>query len=225
MALKAFLILATIGFVYSQSHCSAYESGYNDGQDCSCADRSFRECSEPSTDVQLHVASLIECKSKCDEIIDLCDWFIFDQAGGQETNCKLFGPGEESMADYLASCNVWGGPLRDEMDTCLLDPADMACNDNFCPGGCESCDGDRCSDLVETECVPTVVDSSTTNSIPSIATCQTVMTMQGLSETINYFTFDQRAKVCRGYPSGQRSCINVVAAQTISNSDIDDCRV
>ena len=223
MALKALLILTAIGCVYSQSHCSAYESGYNDGEDCSCADRSFKECSEPSTDVQLHVPSFMDCKYECDAIVEACDWFIFDQTGSQEMNCKLFGPGEESMTNYLASCNVWGAPLRNEMDTCLLDPADMACNDNFCPGGCESCVGDRCNDLVGTECVPKVVESSTTNSIPSFPTCQTIMTTLGLSETINYFTYDQRGKVCKGYPSGQRSCANVVAAQSMTNVDIDAC--
>ena len=225
MALKELLILATIGLVYSQSHCSAYEDGYNDGEDCTCADRSFNECMEPFTDVQLHVDSLAECKEECDAIANSngdCDWFIFDQTGGQDKNCKLFGPSYESMAGYLNSCNVIGGPLRNEIDACLAEPGDPVCdNANFCPAGCQSCAGDICNAYAETECVPKEPESSTSSSIPSISICQTLMTSRGLSEIINYFTYDQRAKECRGYSSGRRSCVNTVAAQSL---DIDACR-
>merc|ERR1712212_426704 len=219
MALKAVLILATIGLVYAQSHCSGV-------QDCTCADRSFNECMEPFTDVQLHVASLAECKIGCDAIATNngeCDWFIYDATGGQEKNCKLFGPGDEPMADYLTSCNVIGKPLRNEMDVCLADPGDQVCN-NFCPNGCESCAGDICNAYVETECVQKESESSISPSIPDVSVCQTLMTMQGSSEVINYFTYDQRAQECRGYRSGSRFCVNIVAAQSMDLADIDACR-
>ena len=218
MALKAVLILATIGLVYSQSHCSGL-------QDCTCADRSFNECMEPFTDVQLHVASLAECKTECDAIATNngdCDWFIYDVTG-REKNCKLFGPGHEPMADYLTSCNVLGRPLRNEMDACLAEPGDPVCNANFCPGGCESCAGDACNAYVETECV--YVEAGTVApSIPNFPMCQTFMTSIGSSEIINYFTYDQRAQDCMGFSSGQRFCDNVVAAQTMDLADIDACQ-
>merc|ERR1719209_1209316 len=116
MALKAVLILAPIGFGYSQSHCSAFEDGTNDGRDCTCRDRSFRECAEPVTGAQIPVANLEECKSLC-SVWSACEWFIFDRSGAQDFNCKMFSTGQDSMADYLSSCNTVGGPLRNEVDT------------------------------------------------------------------------------------------------------------
>ena len=111
MALKAILILATISSACSQtqSHCSAYEDGTNDGRDCSCADRFYEECAEPSTDAQLPVANLEECQSLCSDWSG-CEWFIFDRSGAQDFNCKMFSTGQDSMADYLSSCNTVGGP-------------------------------------------------------------------------------------------------------------------
>merc|ERR1712083_915704 len=59
MALKAVLILATVGLVYSQgSHCSAFGGGANDGRDCTCGDKAFNECDEPNTNDQFHVNTL-----------------------------------------------------------------------------------------------------------------------------------------------------------------------
>merc|ERR1712233_224088 len=99
MALKAILILATIGFAstQTQSHCSAYADGTNDGRDCSCADRFYEECAEPSTDAQLPVANLEECQSLCSDWSG-CEWFIFDRSGGEQFNCKMFSTGQVAMA-------------------------------------------------------------------------------------------------------------------------------
>ena len=231
MALKAvplLLLLAIVGSVHSQSHCSSYGGGTNEGRDCSCADRSFRECLEPSTEDELHVADLAECKSECDELATVggCNWFIFDQTGGQDINCKLYGPGKESMVGYLSSCNVIGGALRNEADTCLADLPPPFCQNTFyCPGGCRSCAGDTaCNDFAETECTIGVAESSTTNAAPNLIACQSVMTVQGASEVINYFTFDQRAELCKGFPSGNRFCNKMVASQTMDLADIQSCQ-
>ena len=227
MALKAVLILATIGSVYPQSHCSAFEDGTNDGRDCSCADRSYGECQEPSTGAQLPVVTLEECQALCSDW-SACEWFIFDQQGGERLNCKLFGPDRESMADYLSSCNVVGGPLRNEQDNCLgYVPTAVCDNANYCPGGCASCAADRCNDFAETGCLITSPETVTVNSVPDAFECQLLMTAQGLNEVINYFIYDQiktdhqPTTLCKGYSDGQRSCANIVAAK---NMDIQSCQ-
>merc|ERR1712212_336019 len=220
MALKALLVLATIGFVYSQSHCSAFEDGTNDGRDCSCADRSFGECSEWSTIAQFPVVNLEECQARC-SAWSRCGWLIFDRSGSEHLNCKMFAWAGAPMSGYLNSCNMDGGPLRNEQDNCLGDLTDTYCgNANFCPGGCASCAADRCNDFAETECVVTSPEIAT--AIVSYAVdCQAVMTAQGLDAIINYFTYDNRAMLCKGYSDGQRSCDNVVAAK---NMDIQSCQ-
>merc|ERR1712130_769934 len=173
MALKAILILATIGFASSQSHCSAYADGTNDGRDCSCADRFYEECAEPSTDAQLPVDTLEECKSLCSDWSG-CEWFMFDQSVGNRL-----------------TCNVVGGALRNEVDSCLGDLLDMVCsNDNYCPGGCSSCAGDRCNDFAETDCRTSFTPTKIMSSIPHALGCQMAMTTYR-SPSINYFTFDQ----------------------------------
>jgi len=221
MALKVVvLILATIGFACSQnSHCSAYGDGTNDGRDCSCADRFFGECMELSTGSQLLVANLEECKSLC-SVWSACEWFIFDRSVGEHLNCKMFSTGQVSMADYLLSCNLVGGALRNELGTCLGDLLDMLCsNDNYCPGGCASCAGDRCNDFAETECTMVLPETDSTTSISDALGCQMVMTLNYFNS--NYFLFDQYKEICTGYQSGERLCNKVVAAK---NLDIQSCQ-
>ena len=221
MALKAVLVLVTIGFVYSQSHCSAFEDGTNDGRDCSCADRFFGGCVEPSTGAQLPVVNLEECQALCSDW-SACEWFIFYQQQGEHLNCKLFGPDRESMADYLRSCTRVGGALRNEADVCLAELPDTICdNSNYCPGGCASCATDRCNDFAETECVLTSIETTTANSVPDASLCQTVMTSRSFNEICNYFTYDQYAQLCKGFPDGRRSCTKIVAAKNI---DIQSCQ-
>merc|ERR1712018_513221 len=226
MALKAILILATIGFAstQTQSHCSAYEDGTNDGRDCSCADRFYEECAEPSTDAQLPVDTLEECQSLCSDWSG-CEWFIFDRSGGEHLTCKMFSTGQISMADYLHTCNVIGGALRNEVDSCLGDVGDLGdtiCNDhnfNYCPGGCASCAGDRCNGFAETECWTSLTPIQTYFIYPHALECQMVMTTYPYP--LNYFTFDQRQEFCNGYESGERLCSKVVAAK---NLDIQSCQ-
>merc|ERR1711936_1103024 len=94
-ALKAVLLLATVALVSSQmSSCNT------DDRDCRCADKSFKECQEPVTADMIHVADLAECKFQCDlfNSFGACDWFIFEQTGGMDENCHLFGPGKEPFA-------------------------------------------------------------------------------------------------------------------------------
>merc|ERR1712130_151972 len=220
MALKAVVILAAIGFVYSQSHCSAFEDGTNDGRDCSCADRFFGGCVEPSTGAQLAVVSLEECQALCSDW-SACEWFIFYQQQGEHLNCKLFGPDRESMADYLRSCTRVGGALRNEADVCLAELPDTICdNSNFCPGGCASCAGDRCNDFAETECWTSLTPTKTYFSIPHALGCQMAMTTYR-SPSLNYFTFDQNSWICNGYRSGEGLCSKVVAAK---NLDVQSCQ-
>jgi len=221
MALKAVLILATIGLAYSgYSHCT------NDGRDCSCADRFFGQCMEPFTGSQLLVANLEECKSLC-SVWNACEWFIFDRSVGDHLNCKMFSTGQVSMADYLRSCYLVGGALRNEVDSCLGDfgvAQDLICsNANFCPGGCSSCAGDRCNGFAETECTTVLPGIGISLTLPDVLSCQIAATANGdtVHNILNYFTFDQYEESCRGYESGERRCYNVVAAK---NLDIQSCQ-
>merc|ERR1712116_84281 len=154
MALKAVLILATVGLVYSQgSHCSAFGGGANDGRDCTCGDKAFNECDEPNTNDQFHVNTLEECKFQCDLFagFDACNWFLYYGAGGMDENCHLFGPGKESMTDYLGSCNMVGGALRNSEDKCI-ENVPYCDSTGICPGGCAKCDTDDiCNGYVETD--------------------------------------------------------------------------
>ena len=134
----------------------------------------------------------------------------------------MFTTTSGSMSWYLNSCNLDGGPLRNEQDNCLGDLTDTYCgNANFCPGGCASCGaGDRCNDFAETECTVTSLETSI-STVPDAFFCQTVMTARGTDNIINYFTFDQYAELCKGFPDGRRSCANIVAAKNI---DIQSCQ-
>merc|ERR1712233_283431 len=226
MTLKAVLILATIGLACSEnSHCSAYEDGTNDGRDCSCADRFYSQCMEPSTDSQLPVDTLEECQSLC-SVWSGCEWFIFEPHG-EHLNCKMFSTGQVSMADYLRSCYLVGGALRNEVDSCLGVfgvAQDLICsNANFCPGGCSSCAGDRCNGFAETECIMYSEGTGISLTLPDVLSCQIAATANGdtVHNILNYFTFDQYEESCRGYESGERRCYNVVAAK---NLDIQSCQ-
>ena len=175
---------------------------------------------EPSTGAQLPVVNLEECQALCNDWSS-CEWFIFYQQQGEHLNCKLFGPDRESMADYLRSCTRVGGALRNEADVCLAELPDTICdNSNYCPGGCASCAGDRCNDFAETGCAITSPETVTATASDALE-CQLRMTANGFNEVINYFTFDNRRRSCKGYSDGQRSCANVVAAK---NLDIQSCQ-
>merc|ERR1719242_1129873 len=192
MALKSVLILAAIGLVYSEySKCSAG----NDKRDCTCADKAFNDCQEPVTEDEIHVANLEECKFQCDlfNSFGACDWFLYVEAGMDE-NCHLFGPGMETMNDYLSSCNIRGQPTKRKDDTCIMNPdADIlgVCNqEKYCPQGCAPCDSsDRCEGYVETGCRMTTEGTSQINAPKDPDGCQAFALISSFDEDITYTTF------------------------------------
>merc|ERR550539_547523 len=202
MALKSVLILAAIGLVYSEySKCSAG----NDKRDCTCADKAFNDCQEPVTEDQIHVADLAECKFQCDlfNSFGACDWFLYVKSG-QDENCHLFGPGKESMGDYLTSCNEIAQPTRLADDTCIANPDP---NDNIlngicgltskCPNGCKSCAGDTCNGYVETGCAMKTEGTNALDSTPEFENCQAYAIANGgaIDNVITFFKFGKRGRV------------------------------
>merc|ERR1719184_417012 len=155
MALKALLVLASVGLVYSQSHCSAHVDGetpgINSGRDCTCGDKAFNECDEPETNDKFHVNSIDECWFQCDLFhgFNACDWFLYYGVGGMDENCHLFGPGKEPMTDFVNSCNLQGGAIRNTDDACI-NPVSFCDVPSLCPGNCASCNDDPCEGYIET---------------------------------------------------------------------------
>merc|ERR1719209_498973 len=138
MALKAVLLLALVGLVYSESHCSGAVGGSGlEGRDCTCADKAFGECDEPAAQDSVHVNTWQECKAQCDLFasFQMCEWWLFNEVNGMDENCHMFNIDRESMPDYLGSCNLIMGPLFDKNDDPLTD-----------------CNGDTCYGYVESEC-------------------------------------------------------------------------
>merc|ERR1719400_2117488 len=207
MALKAVIFLATVGLVYSQSHCSAFDSDSNFGRDCTCGDKAFDSCEEPNTNDKFHVNTIDECKFQCDlfNSFGACDWFLFYQGGGMDENCHLFGPGKEGLSDFLNTCTVRGGALRNADDKCL-EEVDYCDNTGICPGG-----------------------SATSTAIPTIEQCFNAMSALGVSaqveaDEVNFYTYDLQSELCKGWPSGERSCTAAVADVTLSLETIKQCR-
>ena len=123
MVFKSVLILAFIGLLCSaNSHCCETD----EGRDCSCADRAFSECLEPPpSSTKIHVLDFEQCWMNCHLLpaIPYCDWFLFNASGKWDENCELFFGPEESMVDYLSTCNLVGMPTRLADDTCIADPS------------------------------------------------------------------------------------------------------
>merc|ERR1712221_4601 len=144
--------------------------------DCNCADKAYAECDEPPTGDNIHVTTWQECKAQCDLFASFgsCEWFLFDQQQGMDENCHLFSPSRESMTDYLHSCNIVMGPLRNVDGACFAG----TCVDTdtvHCPGGCASCAGDKCEFYVESECSKKGDQTSFSDNIPSADFCETLM--------------------------------------------------
>ena len=146
-----------------------------------------------------------------------------------DENCHLFSPSRESMTDYLHSCNIVMGPLRNVDGACFAG----TCVDTdtvHCPGGCASCAGDKCEFYVESECSKKGDETSFSDNIPSADFCETLMVSRSGgdggdgSETISYYTYNKRNKACTGFKDGDRNCVNAVAMQTMSVSDIEGCQ-
>jgi len=85
----------------------------------------------------------------------------------------------------------------------------------MCPGKCASCDDDPCEGYIETGCSILATESATSDSPENLEDCFNFVTSQGPTaqeqkEEANFFTFDKRAQICKGYPSGDRSCTSSV---------------
>merc|ERR1711962_500806 len=122
MASKVTLLLVGLALAASLAD-SAYHCN-PDNRDCSCADFSYKECQAPVSNDNIHVLNLEECIFQCDlfHSFGACDWFRYDQTGGEDENCHLHGPGNEPMLDYLSSCNKRGRPTRDINEKCYIEP-------------------------------------------------------------------------------------------------------
>merc|ERR550539_1507836 len=198
MALKSVLILAAIGLVYSEySKCSAN----NDKRDCTCADKAFNDCQEPVTEDQIHVADLAECHFQCElfNSFGACDWFLYVKSG-QDENCHLFGPGRESMGDYLTSCNEIAQPTRLADDTCI--------------------------GYVETGCAMKTEGTNALDSTPEFENCQAYAITNGgaIDNVITFFKFMKREEECRVYYSGERDCLYQVATWNMDMDTITGCQ-
>merc|ERR1719341_3032575 len=199
MALKAVLLLALAGLVYSEpSHCSGAVGGSGlVGRDCTCADKAFGECDEPAAQDSVHVVTWQECHAQCELFasFQMCEWW-------------LFNIDRETMADYLGSCNIIMGPLFDTDDNLLTD-----CDDK-----------DTCYGYVESECAKKGIEVEFADNIPSLDICQTLMASRSNANVITYYMYDVRAKVCKGYGDGLRDCENQVSLQTLDVSVIESCQ-
>ena len=144
----------------------------------------------------------------------------------------MFGPGKESMADYLTSCNLKGQPTRRKDDTCIMDSSSTLggniCNmASYCPQGCVDCtSSDKCNGYVETGCSMTDPGTAQSEAAPTFEGCQAFAVTNGdnIDNIVTFFTFASREEECRTYPTGKRSCAYKVARQTMSMDDITDCQ-
>jgi len=230
MASKVTLLLVGLALAASLAD-SAYHCN-PDNRDCSCADFSYKECQAPVSNDNIHVLDLEECIFQCDlfHSFGACDWFRFDQTGGEDENCHLHGPGNEPMLDYLSSCNKRGRPTRDINEACYIDPtisgmADNFCkSESFCPGGCTSCNDDICGKIHETEC--TMEDEGTDNSASAGTEdgCNLLCTSLGAnSNEISYLVWGEREEQCICYPVGKRFCNNIIMEWGVTLDDYFRC--
>ena len=146
---------------------------------------------------------------------------------GTGINCYLFA--DESMADYVTSCNMAGAALRNEEGECLngFDPHLWhLCDMDWMCNGCASCEADPCTAVMETECtmatVPTVAAHHAADG-PNFDACRTFTASQGTSNPTTFFVFDKLEELCLGYESGRRVCKYVVAAQSLDMAVIESC--
>ena len=127
---------------------------------------------------------------------------------GMDENCHLFNPEREPMTDYLGSCNIVMGPLFDNADNQLTD-----------------CSKDDCGGYVESECAKKGIEVDTADTpLPNADACQLVMISRASANALTYYTYDVRAKVCKGYGDGARACDNQVALQTMDEALINSCQ-
>lgn len=234
MAPKVMLLLGTCALIISQVESLWPCNPVN--RDCTCSDFSYLDCIEPVSDTKIHTPDLEQCIFQCDLFASFgsCDWLLFDQTDGMDENCHLFGPGKESMEDYISSCNVRGHPTRDIDNKCYIDPqtpgADplgfcKAGGSDQCPGGCKTCNTDDvCSKIHETECTMEDPGTDNSDSAPTEAGCNLLCTQLGVNDEVSYLTYAQREETCICYPVGKRSCNNIIMKQGVTLDDYFNCQ-
>merc|ERR550517_740854 len=229
MALKAVLILATVGLVYSQGHTAALLVAEPTMEGTAPA------VTKPSTNATSPTPTInstrIPWKSASSSVT--CLPALMPVTGSSTTEQEAWTRTatclDQAMSQYLGSCNMVGGALRNSEDKCIED-VPYCTSAGICPGGCAKCDTDDiCNGYVETGCTKKGTESSTSTGIPTIEGCYTVMTSQGPSaqveaDEINFYFFDKRAELCKGYPPGERDCTSSVVDQTMPLETIKQCR-
>merc|ERR1719510_139260 len=106
------------------------------------------------------------------------------------------------------------GAIRNTDDACI-NPVSFCDVPSLCPGNCASCNDDPCEGYIETGCSVQATESATSDAIPSLEECITFVTGIGATaqeqkDEANFFTYDKRGELCKGYPSGDRSCASSV---------------
>merc|ERR1712018_857073 len=124
-----------------------------------------------------------------------------------------------------------GRPTRDINEKCYIDPtissmADNFCkNEQYCPGGCTSCQSDICGKIHETEC--TMEDEGTDNSASAGTEdgCNLLCTSLGAnSNEISYLVWGEREEQCICYPVGKRFCNNIIMEWGVTIDDYFRCK-
>merc|ERR1711981_751977 len=84
---------------------------------------------------------------------------------------------------------------------------------------------DDCGGYVESECAKKGIEVDTADTpLPNADACQLVMISRASANALTYYTYDVRAKVCKGYGDGARACDNQVALQTMDEALINSCQ-
>merc|ERR1712109_186666 len=134
------------------------------------------------------------------------------------------------MLDYLSSCNKRGRPTRDINEACYIDPtissqAKFFCDsERYCPGGCTSCNDEKCGKIHETEC--TMEDEGTDNSASAGTEdgCNLLCTSLGAnSNEISCLVWGEREEQCICYPVGKRFCNNIIMEWGVTLDDYTRC--
>jgi len=184
-----------------------------DHNDCSCNDKSFKDCQQPTAEQEESVENLEQCLAKCEEFsaVGVCEWLIYQPTG----ECLMFGISSASMEEYIDSCNREGLPTRREDGTCLADMGSL-CNPIVCPpppgqeDGCQPCDDNSSCNLNFhlTECSMTTASVETSFGPRDFSGCQAFCTTMGMSNPITYLTWSKAEKECSCFSSGERACVN-----------------
>merc|ERR1711935_15981 len=209
MALKELILMALVGISLSASYCDPAN------HDCSCSDRSYKECEEPSTVANaVHADTRALCIENCNlfNSINSCDWLIY-KGTTTDTNCIMMTNSGEAMDEYTGSCNIEYYPLMREDDTCMFEEGTPACT--FCGRdhgdckGCESSAPKACANIYhQTEC--TILAKPEQETKPPENTLDACFSgcflASSTTATISYVGYNYMDNACTCYKSGERRC-------------------